>query len=165
VHVDSNFTAPVAVALPTLVPAAPPASAVVLPAPVVVATVPATALHTCELAMAQVTSTAHIEFATSSAHIEPSSASVLNSLAQEAKKCPGVIQVQGHTDSVGAAHANLLLSQARAQAVRQALLARGLEPQRLQAQGFGAEKPLADNATEQGRSRNRRIEFRLAAGQ
>lgn len=68
------------------------------------------------------------------------------------------VTLVGHTDSSGDAAANLALSQARAAAVRDWLVARGIAPARLDAQGVGALAPRDTNATEEGRARNRRVE-------
>lgn len=69
------------------------------------------------------------------------------------------IAITGHTDSVGAASANLTMSLRRAEAVRAALVARGAPAERLSAGGVGDAQPVAGNDTEAGRFRNRRIEF------
>lgn len=69
--------------------------------------------------------------------------------------------VEGHTDSVGPADENLVLSQARAEAVVAYLVGRGIEPERLQAVGFGDTVPFVDNSTAEGRQLNRRIEFEM----
>ncbi|RMF52490.1 MAG: hypothetical protein D6750_02180 [Bacteroidetes bacterium] len=69
------------------------------------------------------------------------------------------VEVQGHTDSMGTAAYNLALSQRRAEAVRQFLIARGIDVKRIVARGYGATKPLADNRTEAGRALNRRTEI------
>ena len=70
------------------------------------------------------------------------------------------LTIEGHTDNVGDASANQALSQARAEAVRQALVAGyGAEAGRLEAKGFGASKPAAPNATPEGRAANRRVEL------
>lgn len=69
------------------------------------------------------------------------------------------VQIEGHTDSQGAAERNLALSRQRAVAVKQALIERGVASERLTAEGIGAARPLADNATAEGRSRNRRVEI------
>ena len=69
------------------------------------------------------------------------------------------IRVEGHTDSVGDELKNLRLSQARAEAVVSALIARGVPQDRLLAVGFGEQQPIADNETEDGRQQNRRVEF------
>jgi outer membrane protein OmpA-like peptidoglycan-associated protein len=70
--------------------------------------------------------------------------------------------IEGYTDSVGSADFNRLLSQHRANAVRDYLLEQGIQEERLVAVGFGAENPVASNATPAGRALNRRIEFRLS---
>jgi outer membrane protein OmpA-like peptidoglycan-associated protein len=75
------------------------------------------------------------------------------------------VRIEGHTDSVGDAAANQELSQRRAAAVRDALLARGVDAARVEAVGFGASHPIADNRTESGRQKNRRIEIVLAGEQ
>ncbi|MFB1488091.1 MULTISPECIES: OmpA family protein [unclassified Thiocapsa] len=67
-------------------------------------------------------------------------------------------RIEGHTDSLGDAATNLALSQQRAEAVKQALMERGVEPERLKAEGLGPERPIADNATSAGRAQNRRVE-------
>lgn len=69
--------------------------------------------------------------------------------------------IEGHTDSRGRAAYNLDLSQRRADAATDFIIALGIAPERLTAQGFGETAPLADNSTEAGRSQNRRIEFLL----
>jgi outer membrane protein OmpA-like peptidoglycan-associated protein len=70
-------------------------------------------------------------------------------------------RVEGHTDSSGRDEVNLALSQARADAVRQALAERGVSAARIEAVGYGETRPIADNATRAGRDRNRRIELYL----
>lgn len=71
----------------------------------------------------------------------------------------GSVRVEGHTDSQGAADANLKLSQRRAAAVRDALVAAGLAPDRVQAVGRGDVQPMASNDSAAGRARNRRVEI------
>ncbi len=70
-----------------------------------------------------------------------------------------VIEIRGHTDNVGSASANQLLSERRAEAVRQYLIKKGVDGQRITALGFGQRYPIASNKTADGRAQNRRIEF------
>src|SRR5437016_3956065 len=104
-----------------------------------------------------------IGFASGSAAIDARSAPLLDRLAQEARSCPGTLRIDGHTDPVGRSAFNRRLSQARAAAVRDALIARGVPAERLRARGFAARRPIADNTTESGRARNRRIEFHVVS--
>ena len=67
-------------------------------------------------------------------------------------------RIEGHTDSLGSAALNQSLSLQRAEAVRQALVERGVDEGRLSAEGLGPERPIADNATAEGRGKNRRVE-------
>jgi len=71
------------------------------------------------------------------------------------------ISIEGHTDSVGSKEHNLILSKGRAQAVQEYLLKAGVDKGRLSTAAFGPTKPLATNDTEEGRSQNRRVEFRV----
>jgi OOP family OmpA-OmpF porin len=71
------------------------------------------------------------------------------------------IVVEGHTDSTGVPADNLLLSRQRAAAVKNALVARGVSPDRITTKGYGQDRPIASNDTEQGRARNRRTEIVL----
>jgi OmpA-OmpF porin, OOP family len=70
--------------------------------------------------------------------------------------------VEGHTDNIGGAAPNKALSQARAQAVRSALAQRGLDVARMDATGYGFDKPVGPNDTPEGRATNRRIEIKAA---
>lgn len=69
------------------------------------------------------------------------------------------VEVAGHTDSQGPAQGNLDLSRRRAQSVRSRLISRGIAESRLTAQGYGEERPIADNETAEGRFKNRRVEL------
>jgi outer membrane protein OmpA-like peptidoglycan-associated protein len=71
------------------------------------------------------------------------------------------IGVYGHTDNIGSNAVNMPLSEQRAEAVKTYLLQKGLKEDRIEAKGFGATKPIADNSTQIGRSKNRRVEIVL----
>jgi len=137
------------------------------PAPAAVpAPAPASAtVAACDAAFNAVLSRSGLQFASGRAELLPAAEPVLDALARAANTCPLPIRIEGHTDAQGQAEANQALSQARADAVRQALVKRGLDAARLGTAGFGASRPLADNGDEAGRSRNRRIEFKVGAGQ
>ncbi|MDR2553934.1 MAG: OmpA family protein [Fibromonadaceae bacterium] len=79
---------------------------------------------------------------------------ILQSLLTESK-----VIVEGHTDNVGSADFNQKLSEQRAKAVMQYLIERGVVANRLQSVGYGLTKPVADNKTEEGRAKNRRVEL------
>ena len=71
------------------------------------------------------------------------------------------IEIRGHTDSVGPELQNLILSQRRAEVVRDYLISQGVEPARIYARGYGESLPVGDNRTLSGRELNRRVEFRI----
>jgi OOP family OmpA-OmpF porin len=103
-----------------------------------------------------------IQFDPGSARIDPDSNAVLDALADTLGRCaPLTIAVEGHTDSQGSTAYNNRLSEARAGAVRAALIERGGFDSTLRAVGFGPSQPIADNRTEAGRALNRRIAFRV----
>ncbi|GGE58592.1 OmpA family protein [Actibacterium pelagium] len=103
-----------------------------------------------------------ITFAPSSVTIEGASVGVINKIAEAMQDCQDVpMEIAGHTDSQGREEMNLQLSQSRAEAVLNALLARRILTTNLRAKGYGETNPIADNGTEEGREANRRIEFTL----
>jgi len=69
------------------------------------------------------------------------------------------LSIEGHTDSDGSSESNLKLSEQRAKAVVDAIVKGGIGKSRLSSTGFGEEKPIADNNTEEGKAKNRRVEF------
>lgn len=97
-------------------------------------------------------------FASGSATLTAAAQASLRQMAVEVGNRK-TIRVEAHTDSQGSDAANLALSQKRADAVRQALLAAGLSPGRVKAVGMGESDPLTDNGTAEGRARNRRVEL------
>ncbi|MEO1301693.1 MAG: OmpA family protein [Myxococcota bacterium] len=119
----------------------------------------------CNSAFAEVLADNTIEFETARAVISAVAAGVLDRVATTALRCPMELQISGHTDNTGNPELNRDLSLRRAQAVVDALVSRGIESSRLQARGYGADKPRADNATEAGRTRNRRIEIQVSASE
>jgi len=99
-----------------------------------------------------------VNFDTNAATLTGDSRPVLNDVATDLKKYPRLkIEVQGHTDSVGADAYNLNLSQQRATTVRSYLMAQGVLPEQLSAKGYGETQPAADNTTPAGRKENRRV--------
>ncbi|SRR6266851_3768314 len=101
-----------------------------------------------------------IHFDTAKATIQSDSESVLQQIVQLMQENPALkLRVEGHTDNQGAAAANQALSEKRAQAVVAWLTSHGVTASRLTAKGFGATKPVADNASEDGRAKNRRVEL------
>ena len=106
-----------------------------------------------------------IYFETGKAIILPKSYSILNSVAQAMKDYARIsVEVQGHTDSDGSAAYNRKLSDQRANSVRQYLIDAGISEERLQAKGYGEDKPIDTNATPEGKERNRRVEFKIMGG-
>ncbi|HMK55378.1 MAG TPA: OmpA family protein [Dissulfurispiraceae bacterium] len=105
-------------------------------------------------------------FASGSADITEKTAAALSSLAGILKKNPGRIVVEGHTDEMPTSgpryKSNWELSTARAASVLSALIGQGLDPNRFIVAGYGEYRPLASNATEEGRARNRRVEIVVA---
>jgi outer membrane protein OmpA-like peptidoglycan-associated protein len=104
-----------------------------------------------------------IYFDTGKATIKPVSYPLLDDAAKTLNAHPEVkkIAIEGHTDSKGKPAANQKLSQARAESVRQYLIGKGVAADRLVAQGFGQDRPIADNKTVVGRETNRRVDIRI----
>ena len=102
-----------------------------------------------------------INFATGSAQVPDYSTPFLNRAAEVIKLAPAgmVIEIAGHTDNTGDSASNATLSQQRADAVRSYLVQQGVPTATLTAKGYGDTRPIASNDTEEGRFRNRRIEF------
>ena len=90
--------------------------------------------------------------------LKPGADRTLDRLAKLARLRDGIIRVEGHTDNVGTASYNRVLSELRAHVVAMALARRGVDARRLQPRGFGSSRPVAPNDTEANRARNRRVE-------
>jgi OmpA-OmpF porin, OOP family len=102
----------------------------------------------------------YINFDTGKAVMKPDSLPLLDQVAQMLKGAPDLkLEIAGHTDNVGGEQANLKLSDERARAVVAALTQRGIAAARLSPKGYGQSSPVADNRTEDGRARNRRVEL------
>jgi outer membrane protein OmpA-like peptidoglycan-associated protein len=112
----------------------------------------------CRSVLEEFSSRNAILFRSGSAAVTPSSELALDELADDLKNCTAsAVHIEGHTDAAGDDRKNLALSVARAEAVVAGLVARGIEPQRLYAVGFGETQPVADNETAEGKRLNRRI--------
>jgi outer membrane protein OmpA-like peptidoglycan-associated protein len=104
----------------------------------------------------------NVYFDTGKSSLKPNSNKALNDLVEILKiKNTMVIEIQGHTDNAGQEEANLKLSQERAEAVRKYLISKGVEAVRITAKGYGQAMPVADNAAEDGRSKNRRTSLKV----
>lgn len=104
-----------------------------------------------------------VQFKTGSAAIDSASDALLDGIADVFKKHAEIleVEVQGHTDNRGARVLNTKLSKDRAASVVKALVKRGVEASRLVSQGYGPDKPIASNDTDEGRQQNRRVQFMI----
>ena len=101
-----------------------------------------------------------VVFKFGSAEITPQSGSILEKAFNTLEQHPAIeVEIHGHTDNVGLPRVNLNLSIARAEAVKMYLVRKGIAPNRIVTRGFGSIRPIAPNTTEEGRQKNRRIEF------
>ena len=88
----------------------------------------------------------------------------LENIAAIMKAYPATeIKIGGYTDNTGSDEANMAISQARAEAVKASLIEMGIDPSRMEAEGYGSQHPIASNDTEEGRAQNRRIALRFTA--
>ena len=103
--------------------------------------------------------TLDVEFDYNKSIIKPGYYKDIDDLVNVMKDHPELkVVIEGHTDNSGSAEYNKKLSQQRAEAVKQYMVEKGIEANRLKAKGFGEEKPIASNDTEEGRQKNRRVE-------
>ena len=116
------------------------------------------------LASEIVTFNLDVEFDTNKASIKPGFLDDVQSLAAFLADYPNTeVLLGGHTDSIGSAEYNLALSQKRADAVKRALVVRGVDASRITAKGFGESNPIADNMVASGREQNRRVVAAVSA--
>lgn len=102
-------------------------------------------------------------FGRNSADLTPATIRALNKVVGILKSNPGFkLTVEGHSDNTGKAEHNLALSQKRADEVKKYLVRMGVDGSRLQAIGYGQQRPVADNSTPNGRAANRRVEMKLS---
>jgi OmpA-OmpF porin, OOP family len=103
-----------------------------------------------------------IEFESGKATLTDSGKAILDQMSVALLKLGDKhVEVIGHTDNAGSRAGNLSLSQARAEAVKQYVTARGVKPELVAVSGEGPDRPVADNRSPEGRARNRRIEFKV----
>ena len=101
-----------------------------------------------------------VTFETGSSTLTAASSQQLDELAAVLTAFPtAAVSIEGHTDNTGDAAANKTLSTQRAEAVKSALVGKGIAADRVAATGFGQDKPIASNDTEVGRAKNRRVEI------
>jgi outer membrane protein OmpA-like peptidoglycan-associated protein len=104
-----------------------------------------------------------IEFETDSDVLLPKSYPILDEVVKVMKDNPHIklVEIQGHTDSDGEDGKNLLLSENRAKSCKAYIVSRGIEEKRMHPRGFGETAPVVSNDTEEGKQKNRRVEFRI----
>jgi OOP family OmpA-OmpF porin len=104
-----------------------------------------------------------VQFETDSAVLVDRSKQLLDDVARELSEHPEVkrVVIEGHTDAVASKRHNMKLSQDRVASVKAYLLSKGVEAKRLTTKAFGETKPIASNKTEEGRAKNRRVDFKV----
>lgn len=114
----------------------------------------------CEIQ--KVTALLGVEFGSDSDELTPASRQILDATAADLARHPDMrVEIAGHTSSTGPAEYNQMLSERRARAVADYLISTGLDADRFTVKGYGETEPVADNATREGRARNRRVEMRV----
>lgn len=109
-----------------------------------------------------------VAFDSGRAELKPNALPILTTIAEQLKKVPNTVLIEGHTDNIpirgGRFGSNWELSMSRAYAVIKFFEGAGVDPKRLSGIGYGEHRPVADNATPEGRAANRRIEIELLRG-
>lgn len=117
----------------------------------------------CQNMMDRILSTGGFQFETGKAALADDAGSILDALSAALLQCASFqVRIEGHTDAIGDADANLTLSKVRAEAIVAYLTAKGVPASQISAAGFGSAAPIASNDTDAGRAQNRRIEFRVS---
>ncbi len=151
---------PVALQNPSEIP--PPAPKIIEPPPSPPSLPPAPAPAVLKRKIDELLIGNTITFRINSALLLPEGKTILNSVATILQEDPTVaFEVGGHTDNIGPEHSNWTLSEQRAKAVVEYLISKGIAAERLTPQGYGASRPIAESATDEGRWQNRRIEFSI----
>ena len=102
----------------------------------------------------------YINFDTGKSVIRAESGPIIGQIVEMMKSNPELkLSIEGHTDNVGSTESNMVLSGERAKSVVSAIVSQGISIERLSASGFGQDKPIADNNTDEGRAKNRRVEL------
>ncbi len=115
----------------------------------------------CQLRLNEIMSRYPVNFSPNRVDLPPENIITIKKIVQTYDLCPALmLTVEGHTDSSGKLEINLRLSQLRAERVVESLISAGFPKSRVKAIGFGASNPVADNRSEAGRRKNRRIELR-----
>nr|WP_255698700.1 OmpA family protein [Yoonia sp. I 8.24] len=122
--------------------------------------------HSCGQQINDLLQDQPIKFANDKYFIDAANQRIIDEIAHLLQQCQSAdFIIAGHTDSDASDAYNIVLSQNRVNAVLDALVERGIDTDRLQAQGFGEAHPIATNATEEGQALNRRVEFILVGGE
>lgn len=118
-------------------------------------------VESCNMAFKNAMKDKTIGFSISSSNIKSESFLLIDNIVTLIKACPSIIYVEGHTDDSGNFDENMTLSLARAQAVINALVERGVNKDQLIPKGYGSTRPRAENTNRQAQALNRRIEFHI----
>lgn len=124
------------------------------------------AARSCDQDIAAAVSSRQVSYKPGTYDLTPESQALVGDVYKVVAACPVQVRltVSGYTDNLGDGMVNQTISQARAQAAADVLIARGLAPDRVIVRGFGGALPVADNATAEGRAKNRRVVFTVNAG-